>query len=147
MYNMYQTVLIRKLTRATKNQLKYWVRIGLVCPRKKGKLHFYSFRDIIKLKLIMMLKENGLSLQKIQKAIKRLSSLLPDSDDPLTRLIIHTNGVDIFINEKGKYFSATTMQRFFQFDTEQIKSEIIELQDPNRNQSKLKFDEKHRKAS
>jgi hypothetical protein len=94
-----------------------------------------------------MLKENGLSLQKIQKGIKRLSSLLPDSDDPLTRLIIHTNGVDIFINEKGKYFSATTMQRFFQFDTEQIKSEIIELQDPNRNQSKLKFDVKHRKAS
>jgi len=147
MDNMYQTGLIRKLTKATNNQLKYWVRIGLVCPQKKGKFHFYSFRDIIKLKLIMMLKENGLSLQKIQKGIKRLSILLPDTDDPLTRLIIHTNGVDIFINEKGKYFSATTMQRFFQFDTEQIESEIIELQELDSNQSKIELDEQHRKAS
>ena len=144
---MYPTGLIRKLTKATNNQLKYWVRIGLVYPHKKGKLHFYSFRDIIKLKLIVTLKEKGLSLQKIQKGIKRLSSLLPDSDDPLTRLIIHTDGVDMFVNEKGKYFSATTMQRFFQFDTEQIESEIIELQQTDRNQSRLKHDTKPRKAS
>ncbi|HUT44194.1 MAG TPA: MerR family transcriptional regulator [Desulfobacterales bacterium] len=143
----YPTRLIRNLTKATNNQLKYWVRIGLVYPQKNGKRHFYSFRDIIKLKLIVTLKENGLSLQKIQKGIKRLSNLLPDSDDPLTRLIIYTDGVDMFVNEKGKYFSATTMQRFFQFDTEQIESEIIELQKKDSNQSKLKHVTKPRMAS
>lgn len=125
---IYPTSLIRKLTKASNNQLKYWVKIGLINPEKKGKIHFYSFRDIIKLKLIILLKNNGLSLQKIRKGIKNLSNLLPDSDPPLTRLVIYTDGVDMFVNEKGRYFSATTMQSFLQFHTEQIEAEIYELQ-------------------
>ena len=127
MTNTYPTRLVRSLTKATDNQLKYWVKIGLVFPNKKGKTYFYSFRDLIKLKLIVFLKNNGLSLQKIKKGIKNLTKLLPDSDEPLARLIIHTDGVDMIVNEKGKYFSATTMQRYLCFDTEQINSEVIEM--------------------
>jgi DNA-binding transcriptional MerR regulator len=127
MTNTYPTRLVRSLTKATDNQLKYWVKIGLVFPNKKGKTYFYSFRDLIKLKLIVFLKNNGLSLQKIKKGIKNLTKLLPDTDEPLTRLIIHTDGVDMIVNEKGKYFSVTTMQRYLCFDTEQINSEVIEM--------------------
>ena len=127
MTNTYPTRLVRSLTKATDNQLKYWVKIGLVLPNKKGKTYFYSFKDIIKLKLIVLLKNNGLSLQKIKKGIKNLTKLLPDSDEPLARLIIHTDGVDMIVNEKGKYFSATTKQRYLHFDTEQINSEVIEM--------------------
>jgi DNA-binding transcriptional MerR regulator len=141
---MYKTQLVRKITKATENQLKYWVKIGIVHPQKIGKLHLYSFRDIIKLRLIISLKENGLSLQKIHKGIKKLSDLLPDSDDPLTRLIIYTDGFDMIVSEKGKYFSATTMQRFFQFDTEKINSEIIELQKRDHSFFILKHSEKTR---
>ncbi len=125
----YPTQLVRKVTRATNNQLKYWVKVGIIEPEKKGKAFFYSFSDIIKIKLIISLKENGLSLQKIQKGINNLTNLLPDSDDLLTRLIIYTDGRDMFVNEKGKYFSATSMQRFFGFDTEQLNNDIIELYD------------------
>lgn len=128
MTNTYPTRLVRSLTKATDNQLKYWVKIGLVFPNKKGKTYFYSFRDLIKLKLIVFLKNNGLSLQKIKKGMKNLTKLLPDSDEPLARLVIHTDGVDMIVNEKGKYFSATTMQRYLHFDTEQISFEIIRLQ-------------------
>lgn len=128
MKNVYPTGLIRKLTQASENQLKYWVKIGIVHPIKKGKTFYYSFRDIIKLRLIVSLKENGLSLQKIKKGLNNLSVNLPESDAPLSRLIIYTDGVDMFVNEKGKYFSATTMQQFFKFDTEEIINEIIYLQ-------------------
>lgn len=127
MKNIYPTGLVHKLTHATENQLKYWVRIEIISPVKVGKTFHYSFRDIIKLRLIVSLKRNGLSLQKIKKGLKNLSKTLPESDDPLTRLIIYTDGADMFVNEKGKYFSATTMQRFFKFDTEEINNEIIEL--------------------
>ncbi len=127
MTNTYPTRLVRSLTKATDNQLKYWVKIGLVFPNKKGKTYFYSFRDLIKLKLIVFLKNNGLTLQKIKKGIKNLTEVLPDADEPLARLIIHTDGVDMIVNEKGKYFNATTMQRYLRFDTEQINSEVIEM--------------------
>ncbi|MFX0204356.1 MAG: MerR family transcriptional regulator [Candidatus Hodarchaeota archaeon] len=128
MEKSFPTKQVRRLTGATNNQLKYWVKTGLVCPKLDGKTFTYSFRDIIKLRVIVSLKENGLSLQKIKKGLKNLSEMLPDSDDLLSRLVIHTDGFDMIVNEKGMYFSATTMQRYFRFDTEQLKADIIKIQ-------------------
>lgn len=138
MKKTYPTGLVRKLTQATENQLKYWVRIGIISPVKIGKTFHYSFRDIIKLRMIVRLKKNGLSFQRLKLGLNNLSNLLPESDDSLTRLVIYTDGFDMLVNEKGRYFSATTMQRFFRFDTEEIKNEITELfrkDNPARNLS------------
>jgi len=90
----------------------------------------FSFKDIIKLRVLVSLKNNGLSLQKVRQGINNLSAMLPD-DDPLTRLIIYTDGIDMIVAEKGKYFSAITRQRYFRFDTEEIGAEIISLQRNN----------------
>ncbi len=127
MHNVYPTNLVRKLTGATLNQLKYWVRINLVSPEREGKSSFYSFKDIVKLRVLASLRNKGLSLQKVRKGIRILSMLLPD-DEPLTRLIIYTDGMDMIVVEKGKYFSAITRQQYLRFDTEQIGAEIISLQ-------------------
>lgn len=126
MQNIYPTKLVRRLTGATLNQLKYWVRIGLVRPAREGKTFFYSFKDIVKLRVLVSLRRKGLSLQKVRQGIKNLSTILPN-DDPLSRLIIYTDGIDMIIVEKGKYFSAMTRQHYFRFDTEQIGAEIINL--------------------
>ncbi len=127
MNNIYPTKLVRKLTGSSLNQLKYWVRINLVSPEKKGKYSFYSFKDIVKLRVLVSLRRKGLSLQKVREGIENLSGMLPD-DEPLSRLIIYTDGVDMIVVEKGKYFSAITRQHYFRFDTEQIGAEIVRLQ-------------------
>lgn len=127
MHNPYSTNLVRKLTGATLNQLKYWVRINLVSPEREGKSSLYSFKDIVKLRVLVSLRHRGLSLQKVRKGIETLSNMLPE-DEPLTRLIIYTDGIDMIVVEKGKYFSAITRQQYLRFDTEQIGSEIISLQ-------------------
>lgn len=127
MKNIYPTNLVQKLTGATLNQIKYWVRINLVSPRRDGKSSFYSFKDIVKLRVLVSLRKHGLSLQKIREGIKNLSAMLPD-DEHISRLIIYTDGMDMIVIEKGRYFSALTKQRYFHFDTEQIGAEIINLQ-------------------
>ena len=86
----YPTDLVRKLTGATSNQLKYWARIKLVAPEINGRRAHYSFKDIVKLRVLVSLRKNGLSLQKVRLGIKRLSEMLPD-DEPLSRLIIFTD--------------------------------------------------------
>ena len=127
MKNIYSTKLVRKLTRASLNQLKYWVRISLFSPEKRGKYSFYSFKDIVKLRVLVSLRRKGLSLQKVREGMENLSRMLPD-DEPLSRLIIYTDGIDMIVVEKGKYFSAITRQHYFRFDTEQIGAEIVRLQ-------------------
>jgi DNA-binding transcriptional MerR regulator len=130
MQHLYPTKLVQSLTRATSNQLKYWVRTGLVCPARKGKICFYSFKDVIKLRVLVSLKSRGLSLQKIRIGIENLSAILPDTE-PLSRMVIYTDGVDMIVAEKGRYFSAITRQRYMSFDTEQIGAELVYLQQPN----------------
>lgn len=127
MEHTYKTVLVIKLTGATSNQLKYWGRLELVTPEINGRRAHYSFKDIVKLRVLVSLRKNGLSLQKVRLGINRLSVMLPD-DEPLSRLIIYTDGMDMIVVEKGKYFSAITKQQYFRFDTEQIGAEITELQ-------------------
>jgi DNA-binding transcriptional MerR regulator len=133
MAHAYTTDLVMKLTRATSNQLKYWARIGLTTREINGRRALYSFKDIVKLRVLVSLRKNGLSLQKVRLGINRLSEMLPD-DEPLSRLIIYTDGMDMIVVEKGKYFSAITKQQYFRFDTEQIGAEITKLQ---RNERRL----------
>ncbi len=125
MENIYPTKLVQKLTGATLNQLKYWVRINLVAPRREGKSFFYSFKDIIKLSVLVSLRRRGLSLQKVKEGIENLSMMLPD-DETLSRLIIYTDGTDMIVTEKGKYFNAKTKQQYFRFDTEHLEAEVTE---------------------
>lgn len=123
---MYPTKLVQRLTEASPNQLKYWNKIGLVRPGRHGKACSYSFRDIIKLRVLVSLRKNGLSLQKVREGIANLSRLLPD-DDSLSRLVIYTDGMDMIVIEKGRYFSAITKQCYLRFDTEQISAEILDM--------------------
>ena len=73
MSKIYPTNLVRKLTGATLNQLKYWVRINLISPDREGKSSFYSFKDIVKLRVLVSLRKEGLSLQKVREGIKNLT--------------------------------------------------------------------------
>jgi DNA-binding transcriptional MerR regulator len=127
MAKVYRTDLVMKLTGATANQLKYWARIRILDPEISGRRAFYSFKDIVKLRVLVSLRKKGLSLQKVRLGISRLSKVLPESD-PIARVLIYTDGVDMIVIEKGKYFSAITKQQYFQFDTEQIGVEIKKLQ-------------------
>jgi DNA-binding transcriptional MerR regulator len=127
MAKVYKTDLVMKLTGATSNQLKYWARIGITEPEVSGRRAFYSFKDIIKLRVLVSLRKKGLSLQKVRLGISRLSRVLP-KNDPISRVLIYTDGLDMIVVEKGKYFSAITEQQYFQFDTEQIRAEIKKLQ-------------------
>ena len=132
----YSTKFVRKLTGATENQFKYWVKIRIITPERIGKTHYYSFRDIVKLRVLVQLRRNGLSLQKVRKGIDNLSRILPDTEDPMTRLMIHTDGIDMIVVEKGNYFSAITRQQYFIFDTGKIESEMVKLQKAEYDYSK-----------
>ena len=124
---MYPAKVVRRISKASSNQISYWVKCGIIAPKKEGRKYKYSFSDLIKIKLIVRLKEQGLSLQKIQKGLQNLHNILQLNDIPLTRLLIHTDGIDMIVAEKGRYFSAITNQTYFKFDTEILEQEVISL--------------------
>lgn len=63
-----------RLTNCTHHQLRYWDRVGLVKPSvqksggRPGVRRLYSFRDLVALRVVRSLLDNGMSLQRVRRA-------------------------------------------------------------------------------
>lgn len=59
-------------------QLQYWDSSGFIQPslRRRGRYRFYSDRDLFRLRVAKVLRERGLSIQKIRTQIAHLDRLL-----------------------------------------------------------------------
>ena len=68
------------LSGCTSHQLRYWDKVKLVSPSiqssfgKPGVPKLYSFRDLVSLKVIKTLLDNGMSIQRVRRAWKYLTS-------------------------------------------------------------------------
>ncbi|MXY75562.1 MAG: MerR family transcriptional regulator [Acidimicrobiia bacterium] len=87
-----------RLTGATPSQLRYWDKLRLVQPSiqgtegRPGKRRKYSFRDLVMLRVVVTLKANGLSLQRIGRAWNYLRRQGVDPRD--VKLV--TDGATVF---------------------------------------------------
>ena len=91
-----------KLSGITYRQLDHWDRVHFIKPSiseasGSGTVRLYSFEDLVQLKLAGALKEQGLSLQKIRKAVTYLKTHLHDIAGPLAGLVLITDGKGIFL--------------------------------------------------
>ncbi|MEX1094355.1 MAG: MerR family transcriptional regulator [Acidimicrobiia bacterium] len=63
-----------RLTNCTHHQLRYWDRVGLIKPSvqksggRPGVRRLYSFRDLVALRVVRSLLDNGMSLQRVRRA-------------------------------------------------------------------------------
>ncbi len=94
--------VVKDITGVSRMQLQHWDRTGIVRPSVKigagkGSRREYSFKDLVQLKVAKQLREEGISLQKIRKALEYLRKNFPDIKAPLAELRFLTNGVDIFV--------------------------------------------------
>jgi DNA-binding transcriptional MerR regulator len=90
-----------RYTGCTAHQLRYWDRIGLVRPSvqptggRPGVRRLYSFRDLVGLKVIRSLLENGMSLQRVRRAIEYLRKKA-GLEEHLSDVKLVTDGKSIF---------------------------------------------------
>jgi predicted RNase H-like HicB family nuclease len=94
--------VVKEITGVSRMQLQHWHRTGIVRPSirigaGKGSRSEYSFRDLVQLKVAKRLRGEGISLQKIRKALEYLRKNFPDVKAPLAELRFLTNGEDLFV--------------------------------------------------
>ena len=97
---------VQKVVGLTQRQLGYWDDSGLVSPHGRpaqgsGSRRLYTLLDVVRLKLILRLRQAGLSLQKIRQALVSLSDLV-DEPAPLTELEVVTDGHRILIRRSNE---------------------------------------------
>ena len=90
-----------ELTACTPHQLRYWDKVGLVKPSiqttdgRPGRRRIYSFRDLVGLRVIKSLLDNGLSIQRVRRAWDYLRRT-GDMDGHLAEVKLVTDGQSIF---------------------------------------------------
>ncbi len=90
-----------RLSGCTHHQLRYWDRVSLVSPSVQGSggrpgvRRLYSFRDLVALRVVRSLLDNGMSLQRVRRAwdyLRREGGM----DDHLAQVKLVTDGQTIF---------------------------------------------------
>ena len=90
-----------RLTDCTAHQLRYWDRVGLLQPSiqgtggRPGKRRLYSFRDLVALRVVKSLLDNGMSVQRVRRAWDYLRRTA-DMDSHLAEVKLVTDGQSIF---------------------------------------------------
>jgi len=116
------TKMVKEITEVSRMQLQHWDRTGIVRPSikigaGKGSRREYSFKDLVQLKVAKRLRDEGISLQKIRRALEYLRKHFPDVKAPLAELRFLTNGVDVFVltDDPQGILDALTGQFVFAF--------------------------------
>lgn len=90
-----------KLTHCTAHQLRYWDKVELVQPSiqstdgRPGRRRLYSFRDLVALRVVKSLLDNGMSVQRVRRAWDYLRRTA-DMDNHLSEVSLITDGQSIF---------------------------------------------------
>jgi len=90
-----------RLTNCTHHQLRYWDRVGLVKPSiqttggRPGVRRLYSFRDLVALRVVRSLLDNGMSLQRVRRAWDYLRRE-GEMENHLADVKLVTDGLTIF---------------------------------------------------
>jgi DNA-binding transcriptional MerR regulator len=123
-----------RLTSCTAHQLRYWDRVGLVTPSiqstggRPGRRRLYSFRDLVALRVVRSLLDNGMSVQRVRRAWNYLRRKA-DIDRHLSEVQLVTDGTSLFVvtDEEVELMDALRQGQLAFFGTlEQITRTVAE---------------------
>lgn len=102
-----------QFTGCTPHQLRYWDRVDLLRPSvqstggRPGRRRLYSFRDLVALRVVKSLLDNGMSVQRVRRAWDYLRRSA-DMDTHLSEVKLVTDGQSIFrvASDEGELLDA-----------------------------------------
>lgn len=87
------------------HMINYLAREAYLLPsytggRTRGRVRYYSYRDLVAAKLVQKLCRAGVELRRLKRAIKGLSSLIATSATSNLGLVV-TDGVDLYLPDEN----------------------------------------------
>lgn len=121
-----------RITGLSYRQLDYWDRSHFIKPslqeaKGTGSARLYAFGDLIQLRVAKMLREKGISLQKIRHCLTFLKKHAPEVEQPLAQLRLLADGESIFVLTEDSKVMLDTLrggQFVFSVALEEIVSEM-----------------------
>jgi tetratricopeptide (TPR) repeat protein len=129
----FSTEHVQRILGLTAKQLDYWDRLRLVSPQKEQGNRFYDFRDLISLRTVKQLVEEGVPASRLRHALVALREKLSQVHTPLAELRVLSDGKDILIEHGGARLEPLSGQFALNFETSELRDRVrvIAKQGPN----------------
>ena len=126
--HLYSAAEVARLFELPESRVRYWSQTGFIAPSiKQGNRRFYTFRDLISIKVAKELLDAGLPLQRVRRSLDALRYHLPRVDAPLARLRIRSDADRILVEDGAATFEATTGQLLLDFDVDKLRDQVAEV--------------------
>lgn len=135
---LYNSKTAMKVTGVSRMQLTHWDKKGVVRPSKpasgRGSQRLYSFDELVQLKAAKRLRDEGLSLQKLRKALSEMRRVFPDVQKPLAEMTFLTDGNTVFILTQDPSTMLDVLKKQFVFSlplgllVEELRGEVRALE-------------------
>src|SRR5438552_12412075 len=108
----------------TEKQLDYWERLRLVSPRKEQGIRYYDFRDLIGLRTVKQLVENGVPANRLRRALTALREKLAHAEAPLSELRVLSDGGAVNVERGGTRLEPLSGQFVLNFETRELNETV-----------------------
>src|SRR5271165_6472677 len=124
---------VQRIVGLTGKQLDYWDRLRLVSPRKEKGIRFYDFRDLIGLRTVKQLVEDGVPAGRLRHALNALRERLSQVHAPLAELRVLSDGKDILVEHEGTRIEPLSGQFALNFGTSELSERVRVIARPGPN--------------
>jgi tetratricopeptide (TPR) repeat protein len=115
---------VQRILGLNAKQLEYWERLRLVSPRKESGNRFYDFRDLIGLRTVKQLVEEGVPASRLRRALAALREKLTNPQASLSELRILSDGKDILVERGGARLEPLSGQFALNFETSELDQKV-----------------------
>lgn len=122
---------VQRILGLTARQLDYWDRLRLVSPQKEEENRFYDFRDLIGLRTVKQLVEEGVPASRLRRALAALREKLVQVQAPLTELRILSDGKDVIVERHGARLEPLSGQFVLNFQTRELEEKVHVIAERN----------------
>jgi len=127
----FSTEDVQRIVGLTAKQLDYWDRLRLVSPRKEEGNRFYDFRDLIGLRTVKQLVEEGVPANRLRRSLAVLREKLAHVHAPLAELRVLSDGKDVVIESEGARLEPLSGQFVLNFETRELGEKVRVMAGPN----------------
>jgi tetratricopeptide (TPR) repeat protein len=126
--SMYSVKDVAQLFELQEARLRYWAQTGFIGPshRHRGKL-FYSFQDLIGVKVAKELLESGVPMQRVRRNLEALRAALPGVAAPLAQLKVVSDGNELYVVDADRAFQPESGQLVMSFAVGVITQRLADV--------------------
>src|SRR5712671_5167854 len=115
---------VQRILGLTEKQLDYWERLRLVSPRKEKGNRFYDFGDLIGLRTVKQLVENGVPANRLRRSLAALREKLAHATAPLSELRVLSDGGAVIVERGGTRLEPLSGQFVLNFETRELNESV-----------------------